>query len=175
MDLPRRFPARMTVVIAGVVAVIALGGYVSANAGTPSGFNVASSSPVWCCVDGQTPGLTVTGEGQVHGRGTDARDAAIARAVADATDQAKAAADAAGVTLGAIVDMQVSSPQYPYAVPEAVSGSSIPGPPADAGSSGASAGAPGGACPMTTSCDGPIVMPVPFAAYASVTITWAIG
>jgi len=167
MNRPRWIPARLAVTIGAVVAVLTLGGFVAANAGSLSPSDQPTSAPAWCCVDGTSHGITVTGVGSVHGRGNDARDAAIARAVADATDQAKAAADAAGVTLGTVVDMQVSAPMYPFAVPEAVSGS------ADAAVSSVASTEPGAMCPMTT-CGGGSA-PMPFVPSVSVTITWAIA
>jgi len=45
-----------------------------------------------------------------------ARDAAIAEAVADASDQAQAAADAAGIHLGAVPDMHVSAMAVVYPI-----------------------------------------------------------
>ena len=166
MSLPGRTPVRLAMTIGAVVAVLTLGGVVAAHAGSPSASDQPTSAPAWCCIDGTSHGITVTGEGPVHGRGDDARDAAIARAVADATDQAKAAADAAGVTLGAVVDMQISAPMYPYAVPEAVSGS------ADAGVSSSTSVEPA-MCPMNT-CGGGSA-PMPYVPSVSVTITWAIA
>jgi Protein of unknown function (DUF541) len=162
----RRIPFRVTAALAGVVAVIALGGYAVANAQTTTGSDVATSAPGWCCIDGTAHGITVTGTADVHGRGDAARDDAIARAVADANDQAKAAADAAGITLGAVVDMQVSAPQYPYAVPMAESSSG--------GAAGDSSGAPGVACPQSA-CSGGVMQPMPFVLNVTVTITWAIA
>ncbi len=50
--------------------------------------------------DGSLAGVTATGQAQLEGQGDEVRDAAIAQAVADARDQADAAALAAGITLG---------------------------------------------------------------------------
>jgi Protein of unknown function (DUF541) len=168
MSIPRRIPVRLAVTVGAVVAVLTLGGFVAANAGSPSASDQPTTAPAWCCIDGTSHGVTVTGVGSVHGRGDDARDAAIARAVADATDQAKTAADAAGVTLGAVVDMQVSAPMYPFAVPEAASGS------ADSAVSSTTSVEPGAMCPMTTCGDGGSA-PMPFVPSVSVTITWSIA
>jgi hypothetical protein len=64
---------------------------------------VASGSGAYplCCPNGSIQGITATGQSEVHGSGPAARDAALARGVSDATDQAQAVADAAGITLGA--------------------------------------------------------------------------
>lgn len=171
MRAPRRISFRFTAALATVVAILALGGYAAANAQTTSGSDVATSVPGWCCVDGTAHGITVTGTADVRGRGDAARDAAIARAVADATDQATAAADAAGISLGSVVDMQVSAPQYPYAIPVA---ESSPG-----GAAKDSAGAPGAgvavACPESTCSSGVMQPAVPFVMSVTVTMTWAIA
>jgi hypothetical protein len=172
MKRPVRPPVRILAVLAAAVAIFAFGGWMSANAGAPT-TSGAASSVSWCCVNGSSPGITVTGQATVHGRGTSARDDAIARAVADATDQANAAAHAAGITLGSIVDMQVSAPPYPYAVPAA-------GAIAEPGSSGSASGtssasaASGTMCPVAAPC-APVAIALPYQVDASVTITWSIA
>jgi uncharacterized protein YggE len=168
-------PVRLLAVMGAAVAIFAFGGWMSANAGTPT-TSGAASSVSWCCLDGSSPGITVTGDATVHGRGTTARDDAIARAVADATDQANAAAHAAGITLGNIVDMQVSASPYPYAVPDmpvGISGGS-PGSGAESGSSSGASSASAIGCSPTALC-APVAVAVPFQSYASVTITWSIA
>src|SRR5207342_2780401 len=70
---------------------------------------VAIAEPAWCCTTGSVQGITVTGQATIKDETTAARDAAIAEAVADATDQAKVAADAASTQLGEVLDMQVSA------------------------------------------------------------------
>src|SRR5439155_24752485 len=69
---------------------------------------------VWCCPNGSMPGVTVTGQATMRGAGPAIRDQAIRRAVADAKEQADAAAQAAGVKLGQVLDMQISSSGFPY-------------------------------------------------------------
>jgi uncharacterized protein YggE len=86
----------------------------------------------------------------VNGQDTAARDAAIARAVQDATDQAQTAAGAAGIKLGAIIDLQVSA--MPFFTPMM-------------GAAGSSPGSSGGGT----------VEPMPYQSSVSVTITWALG
>jgi Protein of unknown function (DUF541) len=112
---------------------------------------IASGSGVYpsCCAEGSVQGITATGQAEVHGSGPAARDAALARAVGDATDQAQAVAGAAGITLGAPVDLQISSPPFVYPM----EGQSPPGGP---------------------EAVGPTV-PVPYPTFVSVTITWALG
>ena len=91
-------------------------------------------------------------------QGQAARDTAIAAAVKDATEQANAAADAAGIHLGAIIDMQVSAmPYYNYPMGAA-----------DVGSV-SSSGAPGGTSPKTPPT------PDPYLGSVSVTVTWSLG
>jgi hypothetical protein len=145
----------------------------------------------WCCSGTSPSGVTVTGQASVKGQGKDARDSAITQAVADATDQAETAANAAGITLGKIVDIQVSSSGYPY--PMTAAGSA--GAEGSAGASGTFVCRPGGcsesgggvACPGTAACvptaiacgdSAPCpttIAPAPVETFASVTITWAIG
>jgi hypothetical protein len=113
--------------------------------------------------------LTVTGQANVNAQGTSGRDQAIAKAVADATDQATAAAEAAGVTLGPILEMQVfASMAYPCPLVGEVGGTGIAGPTADGSSP------PNGA---VVSCEPSVACPAqPCAAsYATVTMTWSIG
>jgi hypothetical protein len=133
------------------------GSGVSVSSGTvevgPAG--VVSSSiaaPAWCCgTTGSVPGLTVVGQATVDGQDTAARDAAIASAVQDATDQAQTAADAAGIQLGAIVDLQVSA--MPFFTPMmGTTGGSSPG-----------------------SSGGGTTEPMQYQSSVSVTITWALG
>lgn len=59
----------------------------------------------------------------MDGQDPAARNAAIATAVQDAMAQANAAADAAGIQLGAIVDMQVSAMPYYYPMVGSTAGS----------------------------------------------------
>jgi hypothetical protein len=132
--------------------------------------------------DGRPQGVTATGQASVKGRGTQVRDQAIQQAVADAKDQAQAAAQAAGVTLGAVIDIQISASgyPYPYALGEGagVSGQAVPSGPATVP----------GAEPTITSCPpttadcyvskplppGPPIA-VPVETFVSVTVTWSIA
>jgi Protein of unknown function (DUF541) len=133
-----------------------------ATAATASGSSTAL--PAWCCTSGSVPGLTATGQATIKDQGTAARDVAIADAVADATDQAQAAADAAGIHLGAVLEMQVSAMPVAYPMMGAAnSGSGVA-----VGSTGSSSA---GSEPGVT---GP-VSPVRYLGSATVTITWAIG
>lgn len=122
--------------------------------------------PGWCCggATGYVPGLTTYGQATVDGKDPADRDAAIAAAVQDATAQANAAADAAGITLGAIIDMQVSAAPYYYDYPMVgiATGAS--------GSSGSSPGSPGGGGGME-----PAPAPGMYFGSVSVTITWELG
>lgn len=124
---------------------------------TPEGPSIASSAR--CCTTGYVPGLTVMGQATIEDQGGAARDAAIAEAVADATDQAQAAADAAGIHLGAVLDMQVSAMAVVYPMEGTVRRRVD-------GSSGA------GSEPGAT---GPGATPDRYLGSATVTITWAIG
>ncbi len=154
----------------------------TSDAGTlaRAGTRVASASissptvsyPTWCCSAGNPLGLTITGQAAARGGGTAARDSAIARAVADAQAQAKAAAQEAGISLGRIINMEVSTPYYPYPIPlGAARAGSATGAPAAPGVSGApGSGAPTSVCPTDSQCPYPVVN-----TYASVTVTWAIG
>ncbi|MGZ5213288.1 MAG: SIMPL domain-containing protein [Actinomycetota bacterium] len=114
------------------------------------------AAPAWCCgTSGYVPGLTVIGQATVDGQDPSARDVAIAAAVQDATAQANVAADAAGIQLGAIIDMQVSAMPYFYPMMGTTSGSS-----------GSSPGSGGG---------GMEPAPDPYFGSVSVTITWSLG
>lgn len=128
---------------------------VSAGFGEGGRSGIVSSgiaAPAWCCgATSSVPGLTVVGQAVVDGQGTAARDAAIAKAVQDATDQAQAAADAAGIPLGTIIDLEVSA--MPFFVPMM--------------------GAASGSSPASPS--GGTVEPMPYQSSVSVTITWALG
>lgn len=120
---------------------------------TPGVVSSGITAPAWCCgTGGEVPGLTAYGQAVVDGQGTDARDAAIAKAVNDATDQANAAAAAAGITLGPIVDLQISAIPVLYPMMGTAAGSS----PGSAGT---------GAEPQ----------PMPYQSTVSVTITWSLG
>jgi hypothetical protein len=136
------------------------------------------SYPVGCCAAGSPLGLTVTGQATVRTAGTAARASAIARAVADAAGQAKAAASAARISLGRVINMQVSAPYYPYPLPMGAAvgrAACIAGAPGATGATGVSASGGAGTsavpCPDLSQCPGyPCV-----STYASVTITWAIA
>jgi Protein of unknown function (DUF541) len=139
---------------------------------------VASWYPVGCCAAASPLGVTTTGQATVRAAGSAARASAIARAVADAANQAKAAASAAGISLGRIIDMQVSAPYYPHPLPPGAAAgraACITGAPGATGAPGVSAsagaGTPAVSCPDLSQCPGyPCV-----STYASVTITWAIA
>jgi Protein of unknown function (DUF541) len=182
MNLPRSTPIRVILAIAAAVAIVAAVGSATAATGAST---LSPAGPFsWCCPDTSSRGITATGQATVHGRGTTARDQAIAKAVTDATDQAQAAAQAAGVTLGAIQDIQISSPSYAYPVAEGAPGFSTGAVPATVVPSGSAStsSAPGGntssgtavsACPLARPCTG--LMPAQIATFATVTITWSIG
>jgi hypothetical protein len=124
------------------------------------------ASPAWCCATGPVPGLTVMGQATIKDQGSAARDAAIAEAVADATDQAQAAADAAGIHLGAVLDIQVSAMAIVYPMEGTVS--------PDSGIAIGSTGSSGaGSEPGATGTG--VVAPDRYLGSATVTITWAIG
>jgi hypothetical protein len=178
-------------------------GGTAASIGAPDmSTSAISSMPTYCCGGSSSgaQGLTTYGQASVKGQGTAARDAAIAKAIADATEQAKAAASAAGITLGSIIDMQVSAPYFAYDGGIAVSNGATatkggPIPPstpvgmetgtstgvsyvgsASSGGGGASSGGSMGVsppCPAGAPCVSPVPMPVE--TFASVTITWAIN
>jgi hypothetical protein len=117
------------------------------------------AAPAWCCgASGAVPGLTTFGQATVEGQDPAARDAAIAAAVQDAMAQANVAADAAGIQLGPIIDMQVSATPYYYPMMGAASGS------------GSSPGSPGGAGGME-----PAPAPDMYLGSVSVTVTWSLG
>ena len=138
-------------------------GPIAAIAPTAEGSSIASSA--WCCTTGAVPGLTVMGEATIKGQGRAARDAAIAEAVADATDQAQAAADAAGIPLGPVLDMQVSAMTVVYPMEGTVS--------ANSGIAVGSTGSSGtGSEPGAT---GSGATPDEYLGSATVTITWAIS
>ena len=132
---------------------------------TPTVEGSSIASPAWCCTNGSVPGLTVMGQATIKDQGSAARDAAIAEAVADATDQAQAAADAAGIHLGAVLDLQVSAMAVVYPMEGTVSSNSG----IAVGSTGSSgAGSEPGA-------SGAGATPDRYLGSATVTITWAIG
>lgn len=184
---------------AGTKPELGTGGLASAVSGVANS-SMISAMPAYCCPSyspGGAQGLTTYGQASVKGQGTAARDAAITKAIADATEQAKVAAAAAGLTLGKIVDMQVSAPYFAYAGGIAVSngmatasGSAkgAPIPPSTGmetgmatGVASSGSGSSGGSvgispdCPAGASC--PVIMPnpMPVETFASVTITWAIS
>jgi hypothetical protein len=192
MKLPG-IPVRVAVAGAISLAVIAVGagiGGASTSSRSPrpartisavsSGVAVPSLAPSvapiepsfpWCCSGSSGPGLTVTGQASVNGRGTSGRDQAIAKAVADATDQATAAADASGVTLGPILDMQVfASMAYPCPLVREVGGMGIAGPTAN-GSGSSAPDAIVGSCEPPVQCPGQPCT----GSYATITMTWSIG
>jgi Protein of unknown function (DUF541) len=173
MNVSRRFPAHLLIALAAAALVLVIGaaaafGQDSAPtaAGTVTAVPAPSVSggsgiaaPAWCCgTYGSVPGLTTIGQGTVERDGPAARDAAIAAAVQDATAQAKAAADAAGISLGAIVDMQVSAMPYFYPMMGAAEAGSLPG-------------STGGGVAVTK----PAPAPDQYFGSVSVTITWSLG
>ena len=171
-NVPRRIVA--TVIASALVLVVAAATALgqtrssdepSGSAQAPQSSAVAGAAiaaPAWCCATGSIPGITVTGQATIKDESTAARDAAIAEAVADATDQAKTAADAAGTQLGEVLDMQISAMPVVYPMIEAA-----PQPGVAVGSGSSS----GGADPGATGPDAP----VRYLGTATVTITWAIG
>jgi len=169
-NVPRRIV--VTVIASALVLVVAAATALgqtrssdepSGSAQAPQSSAVAAiAEPAWCCTTGSVPGITVTGQATIKDESTAARDAAIAEAVADATDQAKVAADAAGTQLGEVLDMQVSAMPVVYPMIEAAP---QPGVAVGSGSS------IGGADPGATGPDAP----VEYLGSATVTITWAIG
>jgi hypothetical protein len=159
--------AGQTVSPAAVDGVVAAPvGYNTARTlGTAAQASPAAAYPVWCCSGGNPLGLTVIGQGTAHGTSASARQSAIARAVTDARSQAAAAAKAAGVSLGRIINLQVSVPYYPYPLPMG----------AAMGSSGRGT-APSSANQPTVTCPVGAVPACPDASVsATVTVTWAIG
>jgi Protein of unknown function (DUF541) len=171
-NVPRRIGA--TVIASALVLVVAAATALgqtrpshetSGAAQAPQSSAVAGAAiaePAWCCATGSVPGITVTGQATIKDESTAARDAAIAEAVADAADQARAAADAAGTPLGEVLDMQVSAMPVVYPMTEAAP---QPGVAVGSGSS------IGGADPGATGPDAPVW----YQGSATVTITWAIG
>jgi hypothetical protein len=171
-NVPRRIVA--TVIASALVLVVAAATALgqtrssdepSGSAQAPQSSAVAGAAiaePAWCCATGSLPGITVTGQATIKDESTAARDAAIAEAVADATDQAKVAADAAGTQLGEVLDMQVSAMPVVYPMIEAA-----PQPGVAVGSESSS----GGVDPGATGPDAP----VRYLGSATVTITWAIA
>ncbi len=172
MNVTRRFPAHLLIALAAAVLVLVIGaaaafgqdsaptaaGTVTGAPGVAVGSGIAA--PAWCCgTYGSVPGLTTVGQGTVERDGPAARDAAIAAAVQDATAQAKAAADAAGISLGAIIDMQVSAMPYFYPMMGA------------AEAAGSSPGSTGGGVAVTK----PAPAPDQYLGSVSVTITWSLG
>ena len=182
MNISRSVTMRQAWGIAASAAVLVLAGWAgtaSAAASRPespqAGSTISSAPTIsMCCPGYSSSGLTTSGQASVRGQGTAARDAAITKAVADATDQAKTAANAAGITLGAIIDMQVSSPYFAYPMGVSSSGSEA------VASSGSGTAVPvGGALgfPSSGSAPGAPMLPAPaqVQTFASVTITWSIG
>lgn len=157
---------------AGASGIIASGtatnaSHLSPVAGTAQAVVSSPIAPTaWCCATGSVPGLTVMGQAQIRDQGQAARDRAIAEAVADATDQAKAAADAAGLQLGAVLDLEVSAMPIVYPM----EGIASAGTGIAAGSAVGSTGA--GSAPGST---GPGVPPDQYLGSVTVTITWAIA
>ena len=154
MHVSRRYPTRLVLAVAIAATVLVIGAAAAFGQGAPpsdqpvGGDGVirrirattvvitarcrrvvrASGSPLPRGVAARraaVPGLTTVGQATIDGHDPAARDVAIAAAVKDATAQANAAADAAGIQLGAIIDMQVSvMPYYAYPMMGAASGSS---------------------------------------------------
>jgi hypothetical protein len=144
-----------------------VGSVAATNTATAEESSIASiASPAWCCATGPVPGLTVMGQATIKDQGNAARDAAIAEAVADATDQAQAAADAAGIQLGAVLDMQVSAMAIVYPMEGTVS--------PDSGIAVGSTGSSGAGSEPGATGRG-VVAPDRYLGSATVTITWAIG
>ncbi len=189
MNVSRRYPARLVLAIAAAAAVLVVGaatasgqeapssdqassgGGASGSTGIGAGTAIAVSpdysvssgiaAPAWCCgTSGYVPGLTTYGQATVDGQDPADRDAAIAVAVQDATAQANAAADAAGITLGAIIDMQVSAAPYYYDYPMVGTATGV---------SGSSPGSPGSGGME------PAPAPGVYFGSVSVTITWDLG
>ncbi len=170
MNASRRFSGRLFVslMIAGVLLTIgaaAAAGQTASGSAPTIGRAVSTSmgiaAPAWCCeTTGGVPGLTAMGQATMNGQGATSRDAAIAKAVQDATEQARAAADAADIQLGAIIDLQISSMPIAYPMMGGVGGTS--------GAGTATGSAPG-------SPNGDPMQPVPYLGSVSVTITWSLG
>ncbi len=184
MHVSRRYPTRLVLAVAIAATVLVIGAAAAFGQGAPpsdqpvgsdgvsgvSGTTVASppdvavssgigiAAPAWCCgTSGAVPGLTTVGQATIDGHDPAARDVAIAAAVKDAAAQANAAADAAGIQLGSIIDMQVSvMPYYAYPMMGAASGSSP--------------GSTGGGGGME-----PVPAPDAYQGSVSVTVTWALS
>lgn len=121
------------------------------------------AAPAWCCGStGSIPGLTTYGQANMDGQGQTARDAAIAAAVKDATAQATAAAEAAGITLGPIIDMQVSAMPNYYPMPMA-------------GTTSGTGTATSGSSPGSSGTGGMGPAPVQYFGSVSVTMTWSLA
>ncbi len=145
--------------VSGMRGSTGVGGATAIAVSPPAdGVGYALDMPTWCCGGGtgMVPGLTTSGQAVMDGQGQAARDAAIAEAVKDATTQANVAADAAGIQLGAIIDMQVSAMPYYYPVAK------------DTGGAVASSGTPGAEGARS-------VAPDSYFGTVSVTMTWSLG
>jgi hypothetical protein len=146
--------------VSGMRGYTGSGGATAIGVSPPAdGVGYASDMPMWCCGGGtgMVPGLTTSGQAVMDGQGQAARDAAIAEAVKDATTQANVAADAAGIQLGAIIDMQVSAMPYYYPMAK------------DIGGPVASSGTPGAESTK------PDLAPDSYFGSVSVTMTWSLG
>jgi hypothetical protein len=177
LQSPPTYQGAGAAVHTGSAAALAGAGTGVASAGTGTDVVTAVTSPTvsyptWCCSAGNPLGLTVTGEATVRGNDATARSAAIASAVADAEAQAKAVAHAAGISLGRIINIEVSTPYYPYPIPlgAARAGNTTNPPPATGASGAPGSGAPTPECPAGSECAYPAAT-----TYASVTVTWAIS
>jgi hypothetical protein len=138
---------------------------------------VACGFPSWCCPTGSlVPGITVTGQATLKGSSAQIRNQAITEAVIDARQQAEAAASAAGVKLGRVIAMQISSSGYPYVMASGIeaAGAAQASPPTSSRSTLPATTAPSGMpCPAKGDCVSPA--PVPVQTYVSVTVTWALA
>jgi uncharacterized protein YggE len=112
--------------------------------------------------------VTATGQASLKGSGAQVRDQAIRQAVADAKRQAETAAQAAGIKLGQVIDMQISSSGFPYPLVGAAGTSA-----GEATSGVGQAVPPSAPCASGTVCPEPIAVPVQ--TFVSVTVTWAIA
>jgi hypothetical protein len=130
-------------------------------AGEPQTVTFACGMPVWCCPTAPPGGITVTGQATVRGSSAQIRNEAIAHAVDDARQQAEAAATAAGVKLGQVVAMQISSSGYPYVM--------------EAGVATATSAPSGVPCPADGGRDCVSPAPVPVQTFVSVTVTWSLA
>jgi len=160
--------------IAGSGTAVAAGLASGAIGAVSQGSSAPAAAPVWWGSAGGPLGVTATGQAAVTGTGAAARASAIAKAASDAASQARAAAQGAGISLGRIINLDVSVPGYPYPIPlgAAARGSVPAGTGVTPGAAGAAtSGVPVSDCPVTgAKCA------YPFAStYATVTITWAIG